>query len=137
MDEAWRTRAHGLMKKMAENIAESMGGSCTFRIVSGYPVLVNAEEVAERVAAAAGDFLGDDKVIETGRWMAAEDFAYYTQLTAGCFYLLGSGGPQDNNRSSLHNPTFDIDENALKIGAGLMAYLAIRELSPAAQEPRL
>jgi metal-dependent amidase/aminoacylase/carboxypeptidase family protein len=29
----------------------------------------------------------------------------------------------------LHTPTFDIDEDALKIGAGLMAYLALRELN--------
>jgi metal-dependent amidase/aminoacylase/carboxypeptidase family protein len=29
----------------------------------------------------------------------------------------------------LHTPTFDIDEDALKVGAGLMAYLALRELS--------
>jgi len=28
----------------------------------------------------------------------------------------------------LHTPTFDIDEKALEVGVGLMAYAAIREL---------
>src|SRR2546423_3587791 len=31
LDENWRTEAHERMKKMAETIAESMGGSCDFR----------------------------------------------------------------------------------------------------------
>jgi hypothetical protein len=30
----------------------------------------------------------------------------------------------------LHTPTFDIDEKALKVGSGLMAWLALKELSP-------
>jgi metal-dependent amidase/aminoacylase/carboxypeptidase family protein len=29
----------------------------------------------------------------------------------------------------LHTPTFNIDEEALRVGAGLMAYIAVQELN--------
>ena len=60
--------------------------------------------------------------------MAAEDFAYYTQATAGCFYLLGTGNSAGGINSALHTPTFDIDESALEISTGLMAFMALKEL---------
>src|SRR4029078_2692051 len=37
LNEEWRDEAHRKMKKMAEGIAESMGGTCEFNIVRGYP----------------------------------------------------------------------------------------------------
>src|SRR6195952_1304803 len=45
MDEKWRKDAHLKMKKMAEGIAESMGGSCDFNIMNGYPFLINEEKL--------------------------------------------------------------------------------------------
>ena len=41
MNEEWRANAHVKMKKMAESIAEGMGGSCDFEVRKGYPFLVN------------------------------------------------------------------------------------------------
>ena len=60
--------------------------------------------------------------------MAAEDFAYYSQSAASCFYLCGVGNVEKGITSSLHSPTFNIDENALDVSAGLMAYLALKRL---------
>jgi amidohydrolase len=48
MDEKWRAEAHKRMKKMAEGIAESMGGSCDFNIMRGYPFLINEEKLTAR-----------------------------------------------------------------------------------------
>src|SRR5471030_2679839 len=45
MDEAWRKEAHIKMKKMAEGLVESMGGTVDFNIVHGYPFLVNEEKL--------------------------------------------------------------------------------------------
>ena len=60
--------------------------------------------------------------------MAAEDFAYYSQTSDSCFYLLGIGNKEKGIISSLHTPTFDIDENALVTSIGLMAYIAVKRL---------
>jgi metal-dependent amidase/aminoacylase/carboxypeptidase family protein len=61
--------------------------------------------------------------------MAAEDFAYYSQVAPACFYRLGTRNEEKGIISGVHTPTFDIDEGALEIGSGLMAYLAIEELN--------
>ncbi len=128
MDEQWRTRAHNLIVKMAKGIAESMGGICEFKIKKGYPFLSNGLELTSEVKIYAQDYLGKGNVESVGVWMAAEDFAYYSRVTEACFYLIGIGNKNKGITSSLHSPTFNIDENALKVSTGLMAYLALRKL---------
>ena len=128
LDENWRAEAHVKMKKMAEGIAEAMGGSCDFNIVKGYPFLVNEEKLTARARAYAEDYLGKENVEDLDLWMAAEDFAYYSQVADACFYRLGTRNEQKGITSSVHTPTFDIDENALAISTGLMAYLTLKQL---------
>ena len=43
-----------------------------------------------------------------------------------CFYRLGTANKSKGITYGLHTSRFDIDEQALKIGMGLMAYLAIK-----------
>ena len=128
MNETWRNEAHKRMIKMAEDIADSMGAKCEFTIQRGYPFLVNEEKLTEQVRGFAVDYLGQENVLDEDIWMAAEDFAYYSQVTDSCFYLCGVGNREKGIQSSLHTPTFDIDENALAISTGLMAYIALKRL---------
>jgi amidohydrolase len=128
LDEKWRAEAHKKIKKMAEAIAESMGGSCDFKIVRGYPFLVNEEALTAQVKTIADEYLGKDNVLDLDIWMAAEDFAYYSQVIDSCFYLLGTGNKEKGIASSLHTPTFNIDEDALALSTGLMAYIAVKRL---------
>jgi amidohydrolase len=128
MDEAWRTEAHIRMKKMAEGIAESMGGTCEFEIRKGYPFLVNEEKLTAQAKQFAEDYLGKENVLDLDIWMAAEDFAYYSQVADACFYRLGTRNEAKGITSSVHTPTFDIDENAFAISTGLMAYIALKRL---------
>lgn len=128
MDEEWRAIAHTKMKKMAESIAESMGGECEFRIEKGYPYLVNDEIVTEQAKEAAIQFLGTENVIDLDLRMTAEDFAYYSQLKPSCFYRLGIRNEANNITSGLHTSTFNIDESALETSIGLMAWIALVQL---------
>ncbi|MFP5080534.1 M20 metallopeptidase family protein [Pedobacter sp. JCM 36344] len=128
LNEDWRKEAKRLMKKMAEGIAESMGGSCDFRIMNGYPFLINEPQLTANTRAHAEDYLGKDNVVDLDIWMAAEDFAYYSQVTDACFYRLGTGNEEKDTMYSVHTPKFDIDEDALKVSTGLMAYVALKQL---------
>ena len=128
LDESWRTEAHERIKKIAENIAESMGGTCDCKIVRGYPYLINEENLTMQVQSFAKEYLGTENVMDADIWMAAEDFAWYSQAADSCLYLLGIGNKEKGIVSSLHTPTFNIDENALTLSTGLMAYIALRRL---------
>lgn len=128
MDEEWRAKAHIKMKKMAETIAESMGGECEFNIVKGYPFLVNDEDLTNKLKQAAIDFLGIDNVIDLELRMTAEDFAYYSQVKPACFYRLGIRNDNKQINAGLHTSKFNIDEDAIETSIGLMTWLAICEM---------
>ena len=129
MDEDWRKTALEKLEKLVTTMAEAMGGSCELKINHGYPHLKNDSTLTENLRIQAKDYLGEENVEELDQWMAAEDFAYYTQRNPACFYMLGVGNTQENITSGLHTPTFNIDESALELGGGLMAWLALRTLS--------
>jgi amidohydrolase len=128
MNEEWRENAKTKMKKMASSIAESMGGSCDFKIVKGYPFLVNDETTTEKARQAAIEFLGKENVVELDLRMTGEDFAFYSQKIPSCFYRLGVKNDSVNINGGLHTPTFNIDENAIETSIGLLAWIALYEL---------
>ena len=128
MNEEWRREAHKKIKKLAEGLCESMGGSCDIDIKNGYPYLKNDPELTGVARSAAEAYLGTDNVVDLDLWMGAEDFAYYSQEVPACFYRLGTRNEERGITSGVHTPTFDIDEAALETGIGLMAYIALQEL---------
>lgn len=128
MNEEWRESGLQKIKKMAETIAESMGGKCEVDISRGYPYLENDPELTRRIKAAAVDYVGQENVVDIDITLASEDFAYYSQIIPASFYRLGTRNEAKGITSYVHTPTFDIDEEALKIGPGIMAWMAVKEL---------
>ncbi|GAA4348715.1 M20 family metallopeptidase [Hymenobacter saemangeumensis] len=129
LNEEWRDEAHQHLRQLCEGLAASMGATCDLEIRRGYPYLENDPALTARVRAAAEEYLGAENVVELDQWMAAEDFAYFSQAASACFYRLGTRAPDGRFASSVHTPTFDIDEQALTVGPGLMAWLALQELA--------
>ena len=134
MDEDWRARAHQFITDIAESTARSLGAECKVEILNGYPVLFNAEELTGRTIQYAHEYMEVDNCEELDLWMAAEDFAYYSQKGDACFYRLGTRNTEKGITSAVHTPTFNIDEDSLEIGSGLMAYLAFKNLEHFSEE---
>jgi len=129
MNEAWRKEALARIKKMAESIAEGMGGHCSVEISHGYPFLQNDPGVTQRIRKAAEEYVGKENVVDLDITLGSEDFAYYSHEVPASFYRLGTKNEQKGITAYVHTPTFDIDEDALTIGPGLMAWMAIHELT--------
>jgi amidohydrolase len=128
MDNEWRERALTQLTKLVINICDSMGATCTVDIARGYPYLHNDETLAAEIKNSMEEFVGADNVVDMDIWMAAEDFAHYSHRVPSVFYVVGVGNEIKKTTSGLHTPTFDIDEDVLPLGAGLMAWLALRQL---------
>lgn len=128
MDEGWRAEGLEKMQKMAEGMAEAMGAKCEFWIVKGYPFLQNDPDLTKEMRAIATDYVGAENIVNLDLWMGGEDFAFYSQKVSACFYRLGTRNEELGIISGVHTSTFNIDEKALEIGPGLMAYMAIRNL---------
>ena len=129
LDEEWRAKAHKSIVKIAKGVSESLGCQCDIEIRKGYPFLKNNPELTQTAIDNAINYMGAENVVDLDIWMAAEDFSYYSQELPACFYRLGTRNDAKNISSHVHTPTFDIDEDALPIGMGLMAWLAISELN--------
>lgn len=128
MDENWRAEGLQRMQKMAEGMAEAMGAKCEFWIVKGYPFLQNNPQLTQKLRTYASDYVGAENIVELDLWMGGEDFAFYSQKVDACFYRLGTRNEEKGIVSGVHTPTFDVDEAALEIGPGLMAYMAVMQL---------
>ena len=128
LDEEWRFDAHKRIRKMAESIAEGMGGSCDVNISVGYPFLTNDPETTEKARQTATEYLGAENIVDLDLWMGAEDFAYYSHEVPSCFYRLGTGNEAKGTTHGVHTPIFNIDEDALETGIGLMAWMALNQL---------
>ena len=124
MNEQWRFKAHGLIKKLATELVHSMGAEIDILIDVGYPFVLNNEELTASAMQKAGEYIGDENVETTEIRMGAEDFAYYSHLIPACFYRLGVGNVSKGITATVHTPFFNIDEDAIKIGMGMMAWLA-------------
>ncbi|MFT7308735.1 MAG: metal-dependent amidase/aminoacylase/carboxypeptidase family protein, partial [Spirosomataceae bacterium] len=94
----------------------------------GYPFLKNHPALTRRVRKSATEYVGKENIVNLDLWMAGEDFAYYSQVVDSCFYRLGTRNEAKGITSGVHTPTFDVDESALTIGPGLMAWMAVEEL---------
>ncbi len=129
-DEKWRMETHQKITKMAASIAEGMGGTCEVFIDKGYPFLVNDEQTTAKAKQYATEYLGSENVMDLDLRMTAEDFAYFSQSVPSCFYRLGIRNESRGIIHNLHTDQFDVDESSLETGAGLMAWMAIRELLP-------
>jgi len=126
MDEDFRATAHKRMQKIALEVAKCYGLEIDFDILKGYPSLVNDVALTESAIVLAKEYLGTENVIDLPIRMTAEDFAYYSHQVPSCFYRLGTRNEQKGIVNGLHTSKFNIDEESLKIGMGLMAYLAIK-----------
>ena len=123
MDEAWRFKAHELIKKQTTELVKAMGGESDILIDVGYPFVDNDPAITEVGWQLAEEYLGEENVAETELRMGAEDFGFYTQVIPGCFYRLGVRNEAKGIIHNVHTSRFNIDEKAIGIGMGMMAWM--------------
>lgn len=127
MDEAWRNTVKEKIKEIITNTCNKYKTTADINIVDGYPFLVNDHSLTETCKQAAIDYLGKESVEDLPLRMTAEDFAYVSQKVPSCFFRLGTGNKQKGLTSGVHTSTFNIDEAALEISSGLLAWMCIKQ----------
>lgn len=128
MDESNRKKMHEVIRRMVKQTTAAYGAKARTRIVYGYPTLKNNPELVFRSMDYARAYLGEENVVMLPKRMTAEDFAFFSQMMPACFFRLGTGNSEKGITSPVHTSDFDIDERALQVGTGLMAYMATEEL---------
>lgn len=119
MDEQWRVDAHQRIASIAKGISESMGGTCTVDIRSGYASVYNNEALTQNAASVATKLLGEANVITLEPRMTADDFAFFSQSIPSVFFRLGVG-VSDGTMYGLHNPQFHANEDSMVTGIKIL-----------------
>ncbi|MBD0285627.1 MAG: amidohydrolase [Flavisolibacter sp.] len=122
MNEEWRYKAHDLIRKQAKEVVQAMGAEADVHIDVGYPTVYNNESLNTQARQQAEEYMGKDKIHETEMRMGAEDFGFYSQQIPGCFFRLGTGNKERGITAGVHTPYFNIDDRAIEIGMGIMAF---------------
>lgn len=107
-------------------IAEVMGGSYELRYITENPAVNNHPEAVAIVDEVATEMLGKEAIIEATMKMGAEDFSFLSDKYPSCFICLGVQIP--GSERFLHTATFDVNEDALPIGAAMLAASALAML---------
>ena len=123
-DENDRKAVKNKIKEICAEVASSFNVEADLFIEQGYPVLINDVSLTNLLQNKAVEFMGEERVKDIPQLMTAEDFAWYSHQTKACMYRIGTSNIEKGIVSKQHTPTFDIDEDALEIGMGLMAWLA-------------
>ena len=124
-DENDRKIVKNKIKEFCAEVASSFNVETDLFIEEGYPVLINDVSLTNSLKNKAVDFMGEENVKDIPQLMTAEDFAWYSHRVKACMYRIGTSNIEKGIVSKQHTSTFDIDEDAMETGVGLMAYLAL------------
>ena len=109
----------------ALNVGRAMGAVCELKVFEGYAATHNDPEVTQLIRQAASEVLGPNRVVDLPFDTWAEDFGYMTARVPGSMFWLGVTSERVP-KPIWHSSTFDLDEDALPIGASVLAASAKR-----------
>jgi metal-dependent amidase/aminoacylase/carboxypeptidase family protein len=110
-------------------VAAAYGARAEVAIREGEPVLVNDPDMVELINAAAADVAGPDCAYPAEPWTASDDFAFYSRVRPSVYFRLGVGNADKGCVHPLHHPEFQIDEDAMTLGASVLLRAARRFLA--------
>ena len=118
-----RMQVRQWIDQTTEQVAALSGAAAKVLWTDVTPALVNDPQ-ASREAAEVAKGLGPDiqVIINRPLSLGGDNFAEYLLRVPGCYAYLGTSNPQrPDTQISLHNGFFDLDEDALVLGASLYA----------------
>jgi amidohydrolase len=110
----------------ALQVARALGGDFKLELRPGYPATYNDPDLHVLIRQTAEEILGTEELLAPERGMGAEDFSYMAQQAPGAMFMLGA--KYDDKNRPHHTPVFDISEDALPVGAAMLAEVTCRLL---------
>ncbi len=125
------------MREIAQHTAAAFGATCEFEFQRNYPPTVNTPAEAEFARRVMQSIVGEANVLVQEPTMGAEDFAYMLQAKPGTYCFIGNGDGVHREMGhgggpcTLHNPSYDFNDELIPLGATYWVELATRWLREA------
>lgn len=123
------------LEQISQHSATALGCSAEMIFTRTYPPTINHADAAQFCADLITDWLGADHLINpVTPSMGAEDFSFMLEQVPGCYLFLGNGDGDHRAAGhglgpcSLHNGSYDFNDNLIPIGATFWVKLATQWL---------
>jgi amidohydrolase len=127
--DAWDD-AEELVRGLVTDVVAPTGAVAEVQYAQGVPPVVNDATSVGLLRAGTQSALGSEAPDDTEQSLGGEDFAWYLDHVPGALARLGVRRPAATGPYlDLHQPTFDIDEDALAVGVRLLVHAALVALS--------
>jgi amidohydrolase len=124
-----RDHVEAAISRIVDGVCAAHRAHCDVAYQRFTPVLANDPALTRRSVGVLTDLLGADSVVNADPIMAAEDFAEYARVVPGFFFFLGVGNQARGWTSYVHTPTFQPDEEAIRVGVSAAAVLLLGALN--------
>ncbi len=129
LDRELRAQLPEQLERLVAGITQAFGASHTLTFSEGYPSLHNDPTLLPTLEDTVHDLLGDGHLGSAPPSMGGEDFAFYAERVPGMMARLGVRNEAKGFVHPLHHPRFDLDEDALPLGAAVLVGFARRWLA--------
>lgn len=124
-----RKHIHEGLVRMVAAMGELHNAKVDITIHEGYPPVINTPLESQLAHSAAEKVLGKKGLMAMDHpSMGSEDFSYYLKEIPGCYVRFGAR-IAEQKYIPLHSPSFDIDEEVMKVGAAYFDEVAREALS--------
>jgi amidohydrolase len=124
-DEDVRNKIEKLIENITAHTCHASGADFRFEYDRGFPATWNHPEPTELLVEAAKKVVDEQDIVSIPPNMGGEDFSYFLKEVPGTYFFTGSANKEKGFIYPYHHPKFDIDEDALLIGAKTLASAAI------------
>ncbi|RYF83621.1 MAG: amidohydrolase [Comamonadaceae bacterium] len=125
------------MRRVAEHICAAHEAECDFRFERYYPPTINTPAEADFAREVMGEVVGPQNVLKQEAAMTSEDFAFMLLARPGAYAFIGNGDGMHRDAlhgegpCTLHNSSYDFNDDLIPLGATVWVRLAERFLAEA------
>jgi len=116
------------LERITSHTCQAAGAKYEFHYERGYPATRNHLEETQLLVESAKEVVPVEDIVSIPPNMGGEDFSYFLEKVPGSYFFIGSANEEKGFVYPYHHPKFDIDEQALLIGAKTYAAVAMRYL---------
>ncbi len=101
------------MTKVTKSTCEATGATYELNYINDCPAIYNEPQETKLVERVATKVWGEENIIKGEPMMGSEDFAYYTEVVPGVYFMVGGNSPELATAYPHHHPMFDVDERSM------------------------
>ena len=123
------------MRELSHQLSAAFGATAEFEFQRNYPPTINHSAETAFARQVMTEVVGPERVELFEATMGAEDFSFFLQHKPGAYFVIGNGdgthreGGTGLGPCTLHNPSYDFNDELIPLGGTLWVKLAQRWLA--------